>query len=73
MIDPIRERELSLQERFVWGECPICHAPDGEPCSADVGLQFGVRVDGQRMKDGDGAHMGRLQLAPFRVREVRAP
>jgi hypothetical protein len=68
----MRERELTVAERMVWGVCPICKAADEEPCRADVGLQLGVRADGSRMRDGDGAHLGRLQAAPFRVRLVPA-
>lgn len=68
----MRERDLSFEERARWGECPICQAPDGWPCCADVGFQFGVKANGDRMQAGDGAHLGRLQRAPFRVREVAA-
>ena len=69
---PVRERDLTPAERFVWGECPICGVKDGEPCHADVGVQFGTRVDGRRMRDGEGAHLARLNNAPFRVKEVPA-
>lgn len=65
-----RVRELSADERMKWGDCPACGAPDGEYCRADVGMQLGVRVDGQRMRDGDGAHLARWQKAPLRVKEV---
>jgi hypothetical protein len=68
----MRERELTRDERFQWGCCPVCGVPDGEPCRADVGLQLGARVDGRRMQDGEGAHLGRLERAPFRVRLVPA-
>jgi hypothetical protein len=66
----VRERELTVKERFRWGDCPVCKAPDGEPCRADVGLQVGTKIDGSRMEDGEGAHMGRLIKAPLWVREV---
>ena len=65
-------RELSFDDRARWGECPVCHAPHGTFCYADVGIQLGQRVDGRPMKDGEGAHLGRLQNAPHRVREVPA-
>lgn len=69
----MRERELTTEERFVWGDCPVCGARDLEACHADVGFQLGVRADGQRAKDGDGAHLARLQKAPFRVALVGVP
>lgn len=50
----------------------MCHAKPGEFCYADVGLQLGVRGDGRRMKDGEGAHVARLQRAPLKVRVVAA-
>jgi len=65
-----RIRDLSFAERSRWGTCPACGAEDGHDCFADVGLQLGQRADGRRMRDGDGAHLGRLQNAPMRVREV---
>lgn len=65
-------RETTIAERLTWGECPVCHAQPGEFCHADVGLQLGVRGDGSRMKDGEGAHVARLQRAPLKVRLVAA-
>lgn len=65
-------RELSFDERARWGTCPVCKAEHGQPCHADVGIQMGTHVDGSRMRDGEGAHMGRLQNAPDRVKEVPA-
>jgi len=70
MFEHTLERDLTNAERFTWGKCPACEAPHGEPCRAAVGLQLGVRVDGRRMRDGEGAHLGRLQRAPRRVRLV---
>jgi hypothetical protein len=66
----VRERELTTAERMVYGECPVCHAPDGEPCFAEVGLQLGRKANGMPMQTGEGAHLGRLQAAPKRIREV---
>lgn len=65
-------RETTFEERATWGECPVCHAPDGEWCSAAIGIQLGQRVDGRRMNDGEGAHLARLQRAPMVVRLVPA-
>ncbi len=62
----MRERDLTTAERMVYGECPVCGAPDGEPCSPEVGFKVGIGGD------GTGAHLGRLQKAPIRVKEVPA-
>jgi hypothetical protein len=64
----MRERELTYDERATYGECPVCHAADGQPCDSGIGLHLGVTVSGLPPKEG--AHLGRLQRAPFRVREV---
>ena len=66
----MRERELTFDERMKWGNCPVCEAADGEYCHAAVGIQLGRRVDGKTMKDGEGAHLARLNKAPSKVREV---
>jgi hypothetical protein len=66
------EVELTPGERFRWGTCPVCRAPHGTPCYAAVGLQVGRRLDGAPMRDGDGAHLGRLQAAPRAVRVTEA-
>jgi len=66
----MRERELSFDERSKWGDCPVCGVKDGEPCHSEVGFALGVNVNGKRPTEG--AHLGRLQRAPFRVREVAA-
>ncbi len=63
-------RELTWNERARWGVCPICKAPAGEFCYADVGLQLGQKADGSRMRDGDGVHLVRLHGAPVRVYPV---
>lgn len=66
----MRERELSFEERATWGECPACHAKDGQPCDPSVGIAVGQNIYGQPPQEG--AHLGRLQAAPFRVRLVPA-
>lgn len=63
-------RQLTNDERFVWGECPVCHAKHGEKCHPEVGFALGVSISGGRPTEG--AHLGRLSLAPERVREVPA-
>lgn len=69
---PPLERETTITERQTWGDCGVCGAKHGEWCHADVGVQLGARVDGRRMKDGEGAHLARLRAAPQRVRLVPA-
>jgi hypothetical protein len=68
----MRIRELTYEERMVWGECPVCKAPDGQPCYAEVGLHLGVKGDGSRLKTGEGVHMARLRNAPEKVKTVPA-
>ena len=58
-------RELTTEERFVWGDCSVCKAPHGQPCHAEVGIQLGTRLE-----TGEGVHLARLQGAPLKVREV---
>lgn len=65
-------RELSFEERATWGDCPVCGAKRGEWCHAEVGFQFGHRIDGNPMKTGGGAHLGRMKNAPSKVRLVCA-
>ena len=63
-------RETTFEERATWGTCPTCKAGPGEWCYADAGIQLGTPAGGGRMKDGDGAHLGRLQNAPRRIKLV---
>lgn len=65
-------RETTFEERATWGECPVCNAPDGQWCSSAIGIQLGQSVSGNRLKDGDGVHLARLQRAPMRVQLVPA-
>lgn len=60
-----RVRKLTFEERMTWGECPVCHAKDGERCSPDVGLVLGRTVDGG--PPPQGVHIGRLDRAPLKV------
>lgn len=62
-------RDLTFDERRKWGTCPVCKAEHGVACSPDVGLHLGSVVHGTA---AEGVHLGRLQNAPRRVREVPA-
>ena len=62
--------ELTYEQRATWGECPTCKAQSGEWCHAEIGMQLGVKVDGSRMKTGEGSHLSRLQSAPIRAKLV---
>lgn len=68
----MRERDLTYEEQATWGECPVCHAKDGEWCYAEVGFQVGVKVGGGRMQTGEGVHLARMRNAPERVKLVPA-
>ena len=68
--DPLAPRDLSFNERATWGECPVCHAPHGRNCDPSVGIPLGLNARGEPAHGG--AHLGRLNNAPFRVKLVRA-
>jgi len=63
-------RDTTYEERATWGECPICHAKHGEPCDPGVGFPLGMTLSGR--PPTDGAHLGRLNNAPRRVKLVPA-
>ncbi len=63
-------RKLTQDERFKWGECSVCGAKHGKYCHSAVGIQLGAKVDGSRMRDGEGAHLARIQSAPRHVQEI---
>ena len=60
--------ELFYEERAVWGECPVCHAKPGQKCYPTC-FFLGLTVGG--LPPEDGAHLGRLQRAPFKIEIVR--
>ena len=63
------ERDLTYIERSKWGECPVCHAAHGEACDPNQGLPLGhCSISG--LSPENGVHLGRLQRAPRRVREI---
>lgn len=64
--------ELTYEQRATWGDCAVCKATHGEWCHAEIGVQLGQKVDGSRMKTGQGAHLARLQNAPLRAKLVPA-
>jgi hypothetical protein len=70
MIDKslIEGRELTFDERATWGNCLVCGAEHGEWCHAEIGVQLGSTIGGGRLKTGQGAHMGRIQAAPHKVK-----
>jgi hypothetical protein len=55
----IELRKLTVEERAVWGLCPVCHSGHGKPCMA-------MTADGKpsRLLETKGAHLGRLVNAP---------
>ena len=57
-------KELTTEERMTWGECPVCHAKHGENCDPGMGLQLGLGIG---PINPEGAHLGRLNNAPFKV------
>lgn len=65
-----RIKELTFDERSTWGECPVCHAKDGEKCNPDVGFFAALTLAGT--PPSPGSHLGRLQNAPRRVRITAA-
>jgi hypothetical protein len=62
---PTTIRDLTFEERSVFGECPVCKAKDGEPCDSRKGINL---ADGN-----EGAHLGRLIRAPRRVAITMEP
>lgn len=60
-------RHLSTAERFTYGECPVCHVSHGVSC-LPIGFPLGQTVSGGF--PSEGAHLARVQRAPFKVREV---
>lgn len=63
------ERDLTYDERATWGQCPVCQAKHGEWCDGTRGMFAALSTLGGRIVD-NGVHLGRLQQAPRRVRQV---
>lgn len=61
-------RELTVEERMEWGICPVCKATHGQKCLPAIGAHLGRNIYGETITAG--AHLGRLQRAPFYVQEV---
>lgn len=57
-------RALNHEERARWGECPVCRAEHGVACDYRVDIP----LDGS-WEEAGGAHLARLEAAPFQVRE----
>lgn len=64
-------RELTTDERMRWGECPICHAKDGDLCDSSIESNGGVSI-GWVGPIQEVVHLDRIRAAPFRVSEVPA-
>ena len=54
------ERELTYEERSIWGECPVCKASHGDKCYP-TGIHLGCNIT-------KGVHLGRLQKAPTKMK-----
>jgi hypothetical protein len=54
---------LTYEERAVFGECPVCHAPHGRPCDGNCHT-VPLVGEGNML----GAHLGRLEAAPKKRR-----
>lgn len=63
-------RESTWAERSTWGECPVCAAPNGQPCDPDQGIPLGRNINGDVPRGG--VHLARLQRAPSYVELVPA-
>ena len=61
-------KELSYDERATWGECQVCNAKHGEWCNGLIGIPLGRNINGDLPERG--AHLARLQRAPFKVKIV---
>lgn len=55
-------KELTYEERSIWGTCPVCDSEPGIPCSP---------IGAEDIPDGEsGAHFARLVNAPEFAAEV---
>lgn len=52
---------LTYEERSTWGECPICGAKAGVPCTPDTPANAPAEFT------DTGAHVARLVNAPFSI------
>ena len=59
-------RETTQDERFTWGDCPICDSEHGKPCNGDIGISLGLSSNG--LPPIFGVHIARLRNAPRWVR-----
>lgn len=65
------EWDLTYNERATWGECPVCQAKHGEWCDGTRGMLGALSALAGNLPE-NGVHLGRLQQAPRRVRQVPA-
>ena len=61
-------KELTFEDRSTWGDCSVCKAVHGEACDSNVGISLGLNAYGKRPIDG--AHLARLQAAPYKIKIV---
>ncbi len=62
---PIYIKTLTIDERAIWGDCPVCGAKHGEPCDPTQGVSLGVSAE--FAETGPCAHAARLLNAPQRA------
>ncbi len=53
-------KALTIEERAVWGTCPVCGARQGRPCKLTAGIQISPNNEFGEF----GTHPARLYNAP---------
>lgn len=59
----MEKRKLTTAERAVYGKCSVCGAAAGKPCKPND-------ATGSMARMMDGAHLGRLHVAPTEVEDA---
>jgi hypothetical protein len=60
---PIYIKQLTVEERAVYGICPVCGAKQDEPCDMSEGVPLDVPAEFADV----GTHTARLFNAPMRA------